>query len=77
MNITYDDVGDILYIDFKGDRTELTSSEAGDGILVQLDRESGAVRAIEIWNFCQRTRDGESIGLPFDGSVRPVAEVAR
>lgn len=69
MKVSYDEIGDILYIEFGGSRQRLVTHEAGDGVLVQVD-DAGSVRVIEVWNFRHRTSGDGDITIPVEAVVR-------
>lgn len=69
MKISYDEIGDILYIELDGSASGLVTHEVGDGLLVQVD-SVGAVRVIEVWNFRHRTFGDADIAIPVEAIIR-------
>jgi uncharacterized protein YuzE len=70
LRLSYDGVGDILYLDFVDEVPDDNVVEVGDGVLASLDEE-GRVAGMEVWNFRRRAANG-SIPLPlsFESAAR-------
>ncbi len=64
MNIHYDAVADILYVDVVERHGGQATREIGDGLLAEVNLETGSVEGFEIWHFCQRASDLDGIDVP-------------
>ena len=67
MTVNYDAEGDILRIQLAPTAPSSRMREAGDGVLLEVDRDSTRVTGVEIWNLAARSARGECIEI--DGIV--------
>ena len=81
MTIDYDAEGDLLRIQF-GPTTETSRlSEVGDGVLIEVDRNSKVVTGVEIWNLAARAArcecvDVQGISAQANRTLEPQVRVA-
>ncbi len=64
MKIDYDAEADILYLEFTEPSEDSRTVEAGDGVLLVLNRQTTAVEVMELWNLRARGLRGESVDVP-------------
>ena len=72
MNIEYDQVGDILYLERVAPYGEQASHEVGPGIVARSNPASGEVESVEIQGFQKRTGNGRTIQIPLDLTFRAI-----
>ena len=63
MRITYDAVGDMLFVEFKEPSDDAEIIEAGDGVLVSMDPRTREVFFVEVWTFQRRLGRGEDVNV--------------
>jgi len=66
MKLSYDAEGDILYLDFVGRHVGQVTRSIGDGLLAEVNIESGELEGLEVWNFRQRASEDHGIDVPFE-----------
>ena len=64
MNISYDEVGDILYLDVEPPHSGTIMHEVALGVLPRVGRTSRRVEGLEIHHFRQRASSDEGLDLP-------------
>lgn len=69
LTITYDHVGDILYVDLEPSRPDEDTSEWAPGVVVRADRETGAVLGFEVQRFTKHAACGEGLTLPIEAEL--------
>lgn len=76
MRVSYDATGDILYLDLVERHERQVTREVVDGVLAELNAETGALEGLEIWNFNQRAAAAGGVAIP-ELSPTFLAELAR
>jgi hypothetical protein len=76
LTITYDDVGDILYLDSVKPYSEQETMHLAPDVLGRLHPGTGAVENIEVLFFLSRVRSGGRVELPIEGFLRSTDERA-
>lgn len=74
LTITYDTVGDILYVDFVPRHAGQESDMVSDFVVARFDRETGQMDGFDVLFFAERARNGESTVVAIDerlGSALP------
>ena len=66
MKRSYDAEGDILYLDFVERHVGQVTRSIGDGLLAEVNLESGVVEGLELWNFRESASKDDGTDLPFD-----------
>jgi uncharacterized protein YuzE len=64
MKVSYDVAGDILYLDLVERHGEQVTREVADGVLAEVNAESGALEGLEIWNFQRRAASPGGVTIP-------------
>lgn len=74
LTFSYDQVGDILYIDKVSPYEEQDSIELGDEMIARLNPTTGEIVNVEILFFSKRLSQGNHFQLPVSAHLRlPVA----
>ena len=76
LSISYDHVGDILYLERVKPYAEQESDEIGDGIIARFHPKTGDVESLEILWFSKRTADDDLLELPIVTEMRLQERVA-
>jgi hypothetical protein len=79
LNITYDDIGDILYLETVKPYPKQETKHLGPDVLGRLNPRTGAIENIEILFFTERAKKAKGLVLPVfakmrasgRGSIRP------
>lgn len=64
LKVTYDEVGDILYLDTVAPYEGQVTRPIGEGVIVRCHPQSGAVENVEVWAFTSRAKGKDGIDLP-------------
>ena len=64
LKVTYDDVGDILYLDTVAPYEGQVTRPVGEGVIVRCHPKSGAVENVEVWAFRSRAGGEHGLDLP-------------
>jgi len=64
LKVTYDEVGDILYLDTVAPYEGQVTRPVGEGVIVRCHPRSGAVENVEVWAFTSRAKGKDGIDLP-------------
>ena len=70
LTFTYDQIGDILYIDKCPPYAEQESEAIGDEIVARLNPTTGAVENFEILFFTKRLSSDPVLELPVSAEIR-------
>ena len=73
IQLRYDRIGDILYIETCTPHVDQKSEEIGDEVIARTNPESGAVESLEILFFSKRLLSGEILNLPLHGDFQLVS----
>lgn len=70
LKITYDDVGDILYLETVKPYAEQETMHLGPDVLGRINPRTGAIENIEILFFTKRARKGKGLALPVSADLQ-------
>jgi hypothetical protein len=73
---SYDEVGDILYVNLVPPYAAQESDMVGEFVVARSNPETGKVENLEILFFLDRARKGEVIDLPIAGDLNLLAEAS-
>jgi hypothetical protein len=73
LNVRYDPVGDILYVDLKERHADQVFDFIDDFLVGRFNSTTGEVEGFEILFFRQEAQHGEAVRLPLDAKVEPAA----
>jgi uncharacterized protein YuzE len=73
LTLTYDRVGDILYIDTRPPYAEQESDELGDEVVARSNPTTGAIENLEVLFFSKRLASNARLELPISADLRLVA----
>lgn len=71
MRLTYDPIGDILFLELSDAREDQRVREVAEGVLARIDPESGKIEGFEIQGFRARASGEAGVFLP-DWQLVPV-----
>ncbi len=66
LTVTYDKIGDILYVDKVKPYAEQESTELEDYVVARYNPATGELENLEILFFTRRLRDGKVLEIPVD-----------
>ncbi len=64
MRLTYDPIGDILFMELSDAREDHRIREVAEGVLARIDRDTGEVEGFEIQGFRARASGEAGVFLP-------------
>jgi uncharacterized protein YuzE len=73
LNITYDRIGDILYLETVKPYPEQETKHLGSDVLGRINPRTGAIENIEILFFTKRAKKKNGFGLPVFAELRTSA----